>query len=179
MAPSRPEVLHEVADSRQNRSSTSCLFLFHTDSNVGYSIEPAEKLFYEVGLELAGRNPARVHFAFRNLDGGHPRSLPNYFKNIIAYDYFDQDQRNIQLLADYIKQKQIRLVFIYDIQPVDPLFRPLRKAGARVIISFWGAPISSRSPLWKLTLKRLQIVASRSKVDGLIFESNAMADLAI
>ena len=30
------------------------LFLFHTDCNVGYAIEPAEALFYEVGLEIAG-----------------------------------------------------------------------------------------------------------------------------
>ena len=179
MAPGRAEVLHEVADSGQNRSSTSCLFLFHTDSNVGYSIEPAEKLFYEVGLELAGGDPSRVHFAFRNLDDGHPRSLPRNFKNVIAYDYSNQDERNINVLADYVKQKQIRLVFIYDIQPVHPMFRPLRKAGVRAIISFWGAPISSRSPLWKLALKRMQIVSSRSKVDGLIFESNAMADLAV
>jgi glycosyltransferase involved in cell wall biosynthesis len=179
MAASRTGVPHEVTDSGQNPSATSCLFLFHTDSNVGYSIEPAEKLFYEVGLELAGGDTSRVHFAFRNLDGGHPRSLPSNFKNLIAYDYSDLSQHNIRMLADYVKQKQIHLVFIYDIDPVQPLFRPLRKAGVRAIISFWGAPISSRAPFWKLALKRLQIVASRSKVDGLIFESNAMADLAI
>ena len=34
-------------------------------------------------------------------------------------------------------------------------------------------------PLWKLRLKKLEVAFSRSKVDGLIFESQAMADLAI
>ena len=179
MAASRTEVPCEVTRSSRDLSATSCLFLFHTDSNIGYSIEPAEKLFYEVGLQLAGGDSSRVHFAFRNLTGGHPRSLPDNFKNLIAYDYSNRDERNIQLFADYVRQKQIRLVFIYDIQPVHPLFKALRKAGVQAIISFWGAPIASRAPLWKLALKRLQIVASRSKVDGLIFESKAMADLAI
>ncbi|MFY9532287.1 MAG: glycosyltransferase family 4 protein [Candidatus Acidiferrales bacterium] len=163
----------------RNVPATPCLFLFHTVSNVGYAIEPAEALFYEVGLEIAGGDPSRVHFGFRNLDGGHPRSLPDSFKNLIAYDYSNRDPRNIRRLADYVKQNQIRLVVFYDIQPVDRLFRPLRKAGVRTIVSYWGAPISSRMPLWKLALKRLEVTLSRSKVDGLIFQSKAMADLAI
>jgi glycosyltransferase involved in cell wall biosynthesis len=159
--------------------SVPCLFLFHTDSNIGYSIEPAERLFYDVGLEIAGGDPSHVHFAFRSLEPGPPRSLPRGFGNVIAYDHFDVDPRNIQKLADYVKQNRIRLVVIYDIQVVHPLFRPLRMAGAHAIISFWGAPISSRMPLWKLVLKRLEVLLSRSKVDGLIFESQAMADLAV
>lgn len=158
---------------------SASLFLFHTVSNVGYAIGPAEALFYEVGLEIAGGDPSRVHFGFLSLDGGQPRSLPDSFKNLIAYNYCDRDPRNIQRLADYVKQNQIRLVVIYDIQPVDPLFRSLRKAGVRTIVSYWGATISSRMPQWKLTLKRLEVALSRSKVDGLIFQSKAMADLAI
>ena len=81
--------------------------------------------------------------------------------------------------AEYVRKNQFQLVLIYDIQPVDPLFKPPRKAGARTIISSWGAPIASRAPGWKLALKRLQIVLSRSKVNGVIFESQAMADLGI
>jgi hypothetical protein len=60
MAASRTEFPHEVTDSGQNLSATSCVFLFHTGSNVGYSIEPAEKLFCKVGLELAGGDASRV-----------------------------------------------------------------------------------------------------------------------
>jgi glycosyltransferase involved in cell wall biosynthesis len=154
------------------------LFLFHTGSNVGYAIAPLETLFYEVALEITG-DPSRVHFGYRNFDRGQPRTLPTSFKNLIAYDYFNQDPRNIRYLADYVKHKQICLVVILDIQPIDPLFKPLRGAGAGTIVTYWGATISSRMPQWKLALKRLQVATSRSKVDGLIFESKAMADLAI
>lgn len=171
----------DSASPKCNRGSDliASLFLFHTVSNTGYAIAPLEALFYEVALEIAADDPSRVHFAYLKLDNGHPRSLPTDFKNLITYDYSDQDPRNIGRLADYAKQNQIRLVVILDIQPIDPLFRPLRKAGVRTIISYWGAPISSRMPLWKLVLKRVQVVVSRSKVDGLIFESKAMADLAL
>ncbi len=157
----------------------SSLFLFHTHSNVGYAIAPAEALFFDLGVELAGGDASRVHFGFQSLDGGHPRSLPATFKNVIAYDYFDRDPANIRRLADYAKQNQIQLVAMYDAQPIDPLFKSLHRAGVRTIISYWGATISSFSPLWKLTLKRVQIALSGSKLDGLIFQSKAMADLAI
>ncbi len=160
-------------------SGTASLFLFHTGSNVGYAIEPAEALFFKIGLDIAGGNTARVHFGFRNLDRGHPRSLPSDFTNVIAYDYSNLDPDNIQRLAEYVREHEIRLVVIYDIQPLHPMFRPLRKAGVKAIVSYWGAPISSRSPFWKLVLKRIQIKVSRSKVDGLIFQSKAMADFAI
>ncbi len=168
-----------VESLRPMMQAVSSLFLFHTVSNVGYSIEPAERLFYDVGLDLAGGNPSLIHFAFKDLEGGHPRSLPKGFENVIAYDYADRDPGNINRLAEYVSRREIKLIFIYDIQPIDPLFKPLRRAGVRAIISFWGAPISSRAPLWKMTLKRLQINLSRSKVDGLIFESQAMADLGV
>jgi glycosyltransferase involved in cell wall biosynthesis len=169
---------HNSSAAVRNIPATPCLFLFHTDSNVGYAIEPAEALFYEIGLEIAGSDPSKVHFGFQNLDG-HPRGLPSSFKNLIAYDYYKPDPHNIRWLADYVKQHQIGFVVIYDIQPVDRLFKPLHKAGVRAIVSYWGAPISSRMPRWKLALKRLEVALSRSKVDGLIFQSKAMADFAI
>jgi glycosyltransferase involved in cell wall biosynthesis len=155
------------------------LFLFHTDSNVGYSIAALERVFYEVALEIAAGDPAHVHFGYRSFDNGRPESLPSDFKNLIACDFSDRDPRRIRWLADYVEQNQIRLVVIFDIQPVDPLFRSLRHAGVTTILAYWGAMISSRMPRWKLALKRLLLVLSRSKVDGLIFESKAMADLAI
>jgi len=159
--------------------AVASLFLFHTPSNGGYAIARAEKLFYEVGIELAGGDESQVHFGFRDLETGPPLSLPSTFKNAIAYDYSKHEPQRIRWLADYVRKNRIRLVVIYDIQPVDPLFRALHKAGVRAIVSYWGASISSRMPLWKLVLKRTQIVLSMSKVDGLIFQSQAMADLAL
>jgi glycosyltransferase involved in cell wall biosynthesis len=160
-------------------TTVSSLFLFHTPSNGGYAIARAEKLFYEVGIELAGGDESQVHFGFRDLEGGHPSSLPATFKNVIAYDYSNHDSENIRWLAEYVRRNGIRLVMMYDVQPTGPLFRSLHKAGAQAIVSYWGATISSRMPLWKLALKRLQVVLSTSKVDGLIFQSQAMADLAL
>jgi glycosyltransferase involved in cell wall biosynthesis len=160
-------------------SCTSSLFLFHTHSNIGYAIAPLESLFYEIGLEIAAGDKSRVHFGYRGLDNGHPRSLPAEFTNLIAYDYFNRDPLNIQHLAEYVRHNEIRLVVLFDMQPVDPLFRALHKAGAKAIIGYWGAPISSPMPTWKLLLKKLQVASSRSKADALIFESRAMADLAI
>jgi glycosyltransferase involved in cell wall biosynthesis len=159
--------------------AASSLFLFHTVSNVGYSIERAERVFYDLGLELSGGDPSKIHFAFKTLEGGIPRSLPPSFRNVIAYDFSNTGATNIGALAQYVKANGIDLVFIYDIQPVDPLFRPLREAGVRTILSFWGAPIASYAPSWKLALKQWQIRVSHSKVDGLIFESRAMADLGV
>jgi glycosyltransferase involved in cell wall biosynthesis len=157
----------------------SSLFLLHVGSNVGYAIGPLETLFHEVGRELGGGDPKRVHFGYRSLEGGHPRSLPPDFANVFAFDFSDTSPRNLARGAAYVERHGIRLVVIFDIQPVHPLFRPLRRAGATTILSYWGAPISSRMPAWKLALKRLEVATSRSRLDGLIFESQAMADLAV
>jgi glycosyltransferase involved in cell wall biosynthesis len=160
-------------------SPIASLFLFHTHSNTGYAIAPLESLFYKIGLELAAGNRSRVHFGYRSLDNGHPRSLPSEFTNLIAYDYFNRDPLNIRRLAEYVHHNQIRLIVIFDMQPVDPLFRALHNAGAKAIVGYWGATISSPMPGWKLLLKKLQVALSRSKADGLVFESRAMAELAL
>ncbi|MCI0628015.1 MAG: glycosyltransferase family 4 protein [Acidobacteria bacterium] len=157
----------------------SSLFLIHFGSNVGYAMTPLETLFYETGLAIGGGDPHRVHFGYRDLDSGHPRSLPQDFTNVIAFDFTDASPGNIERLAAYVSQHHIRLVLIFDIQPVHPLFRPLRQAGVKTILSYEGAPISSLMPAWKLALKRLQVATARSRVDGLIFESKAMAELAV
>jgi glycosyltransferase involved in cell wall biosynthesis len=163
----------------EDRARISSLFLFHTPSNVGYAIGLAEALFFQIGLEMAGGDASLVHCGFRSLEGGRPRSLPNDFKNIIACDYINQNRGNVQLLAEYVKQNRIDLVVMYDAQPTGPLFKALREAGARAIISYWGATISSMMPGWKLALKKLELALSRSKVDGLIFQSQAMADFGL
>jgi glycosyltransferase involved in cell wall biosynthesis len=162
-----------------DESPISSLFLFHTHSNTGYAIGPLESLFYEIGMEIAAGDQSRVHFGYRSLENGPPRSLPAEFTNLIAYDYFNRDPLNIRWLAEYVKHNNIRLVVIFDVQPVDPLFRALHRAGAKAIIGYWGTTISSLMPGWKLLLKKLQVTVSRSKADGLIFESRAMAELAL
>jgi len=155
------------------------LFILQFGSNVGYAIAPLETLFYEVGLEIGGGDPHRVHFSYPSLKRGPPRSLPQDFTNVIIFDFLDTAPPNLQRLGAYVEDHSIRLVVIFDIQPVHLLHRALRKAGATTILGYYGAPISSLMPLWKLPLKRLQVAMSSSKVDGLIFESHAMADFAV
>ena len=169
----------EIEDRDLTRLQIPSLFLFHLGSNPGYAISPTEKLFYSVGLELACGDPSLVHFGYRNLDRGQPKTLPEQCTNVIAFDFSDRDLHNIQRLAAYVERNKIRLLVIYDIQPAHPLFRQVRRAGVRTILAFYGSEISSLMPWWKLTLKKLLFAMSRSKVDGLIFESRAMADLAI
>jgi len=156
----------------------SSLFILHFGANTGYAIAPLEELFFDTGLELAGGDVGRVHFAYPNFDKGYPTNLPQGLKNLLKFDFKHPEREAINDLAKYVQAHEIRLVLAFDIQPIHAMFRPLRKSGVRAILAYWGAPISSRMPLWKLTIKRLQIALSRSKVDGLIFESQAMADLA-
>jgi glycosyltransferase involved in cell wall biosynthesis len=174
----RTHSARRVRRSSLKADPVSSLFILHTGSNVGYAIAPLETLFYEIGMDLADHDARRVHLAYRSLTGGFPRSLPSDFGNVIAYDFTDTGPGNVARLAAYVKQHAIRLVLIFDIQPVHPLFRRLRRAGATTILAYWGAPISSPMPSWKLLLKKIQLAVSPSKVDGLIFESQAMAALA-
>lgn len=161
------------------RQKISSLFVIHFGTNVGYAIAPLEILFYEEGLRLSHGNTSMVHFAYANKDKGPPDTLPSDFSNYIAYDINDESKSNIESLVSYVRAKNIRLVMFFDVKPTSPLFRALRSAGAKVLLSYYGAPVSSVMPWWKLLIKKGLIALSRSKLDGLIFESYAMADLAI
>jgi glycosyltransferase involved in cell wall biosynthesis len=154
------------------------LFILHCGSNTGYAIEPLERLFFEAGLFFTDGNPAHIHFAYPEIDKGPSRCLPAGFKNIICFNAKDKSKSNLKIIAEYCRQHEIKFVLIFDIQPVHPLHRVLRKSGVETIMSYHGAPISGLMPLWKLTLKKLQVALSRSRLDGLIFESEAMAHFA-
>jgi len=162
---------------------TPSLFLIPFGSNTGYAITAYETLFYRAGVELAKGKESHVHFAYRGFQRGHPTSLPTDFSNLIEVDFSVTQSRAgmetmIRRAAKYVNQHGIRFVVFLDVQPIHPMFRPLRHAGASIIVAYWGAPISSLMPAWKLFLKRLEISLSRSRLNGLIFESHAMARLA-
>lgn len=156
----------------------SSLFLLHAGTNTGYAIGALETLFFEAGLELADGNPEMVHFGYPDLDGGAPGSLPRDFPNVIKFSFADTRPQNVACLCDYVRDHGIGLVVLFDAQARHPLYAPLRAAGVRTIISYWGAPISSLNPWWKLVLKRLEMRWAPSTIDGLIFESYAMAATA-
>lgn len=161
----------------------SSLFLIPFGTNVGYAIAALESLFFAAGVELADGDASSVHFAYSGFQKGHPCSLPSSFTNLVELNYSTALSRkalqaNITCAADYVRKHGIRFVMFFDIQPVHPIFMPLRRAGATAIVSYWGAPMSSLMPGWKLALKRLEVALSRSRLDGLIFESEAMAQTA-
>jgi glycosyltransferase involved in cell wall biosynthesis len=120
-----------------------------------------------------------VHFAYQDFRGGRPKALPPDFENLIEFDISDHRPENFERLCGYVKQRSITFVFIFDVQPVHPIFRCLRQSGVKAIVAYIGAPISAVMPAWKLALKRVEVELSRSKLDGMIFESHAMADLAV
>lgn len=157
----------------------SSLFVIQFGSNVGYAIAPLETLFYEIGLRLAKGNDNLIHFAYRDLTKGHPKSLPEAFKNVFAFDACNGSPQSAEALSGYVQTHNIRFVMFFDVDPVAPLFRKLRSAGAITLLSYYGAPVSSVMPLWKVAIKRFLLWCSGSKLDGLIFESQAMADFAI
>jgi glycosyltransferase involved in cell wall biosynthesis len=159
--------------------SLASLFVFHCCPNTGYAIAPLEKLFYEAGLDLAGEDSRHVHFGYPSLGIGPPTNLPAGFANFVEFDTRVTNPRHFQSLTEYVKKNGVRFALFFDVQPVHPVFRWLRRAGVGTILAYHGAPISGRMPSWKLMLKKMQVNFSRSKVDGLIFESQAMADLAI
>lgn len=79
-----------------------------------------------------------------------------------------------------MREHDIRFAMLLDIQPVSHVVSPLRQAGVRCVVSYWGAPISSPVSGVRLWLKRAGVrLAGPRRVDSLIFESQAMADLAV
>ncbi len=156
----------------------STLAILRWPSNVGYAIAPLERLFVEAGLALAGGDAGRVHMAYSSLSGGPPTSMPPGFANVSELDLNDTSTNQLARVEETIRGWGIDLVITFDMQPEHPVYRVMRRAGVSTIVSYWGAPMSSMMPRWKLALKRLQLAVSQSRLDGLIFESRAMADFA-
>jgi glycosyltransferase involved in cell wall biosynthesis len=151
----------------------SSLFVSPWESNPGFAISLYEKMCARAGIELAGGDPARVHFAFSSLAGGPPRNLPD---GVVTFpSAFARTAASEGELSDYVRDRGIELVQLLDFNITDPLTAKLRKVGARTMVSYWGAPISGPQPRWKYLLKRFHVALSRSRLDGLIFESQAMA----
>lgn len=151
------------------------LVFFHCASNTGYAIESYERSFFEMARRVTG-DQQRVHFAFTSLAPGRPRSLPQGFENIIAFDSRDASAESRRRITDYIRAHNIEFAFGID-QPVSlPTYADMRAAGLRRLISYQGAPMSSLNSGLKLMLKRLDVLLrGRNGPDFYLFESKAMA----
>jgi glycosyltransferase involved in cell wall biosynthesis len=155
----------------------SILIYIPYPSNVGYAIKLLESVFFEMSREVFS-NDRQIHFLYKNLSGGFPKFLPPAFSNILSIDNQFCSSK-INQISSYIKQHSISILFGLDLPVKHILYKPLRRAGLKIIISYWGAPMSDFSPAYILFLKKLQVFCCRSKPDHFIFESKNMAMSAI
>jgi len=169
----------DASGTRTAEQKIASLFVMPFGTDTAYALGPLARTFYEVGVELAGGDPQLVHFGYPDFLGGHPHTLPADFKNFVQFDFRDMSSASLRRASDYARSHQIKFVLIFDIQPTRPVFRQLHKAGVRAAVAYWGAPICSLMPSWRLMIKRIGFALARSRADGLIFESQAMADLAL
>lgn len=155
------------------------MFIFlHRGSNYGYAIAPLETTFYRMAQVIL-KDEQKIHYAYTDLKKGFPQSLPPKFQNVIAFDPTDSTKQNAALIYNYIRKNEIHTAFGFD-QPVQrPIYKVMRKAGIRTLVTYWGAPMSSLNSGLKLLLKKVEVAIRRYKPDHYIFESRAMAETAI
>lgn len=155
------------------------IFIFlHRGSNYGFAIAPLETTFFKMALSLV-EDERRIHFGYPDLSKGFPLSLPADFKNVIAFDATDGSEAASSKISRYIRSHEVDIAFGFD-QPVQrPIYKALRRAGARTFVSYWGAPMSSLNRGLKLRLKKWEVALRRYRPDHFIFESQSMADTAV
>lgn len=147
-------------------------------SNCGYAIAPLEETFFEMARTITG-DAGAVHFAYRDLQGGWPRTLPPGFANVVRFDARGDDPEQLAFIADYIRRRDIGVVFGFDLPVQAPSYPVLRQAGVHTLVSYWGAPMSSLNRGVKLLIKRMEVRMRRSQPDRYIFESEAMRRTAV
>jgi glycosyltransferase involved in cell wall biosynthesis len=153
------------------------LVMMHVPANTGYAIAPLERLFYSILLKLSSADQQAVHFAYTPPLNAHPDTLPPNTP-VLVFDRRDKSAQNIDKLTQYVALNQIKFVLIFDGQPTSALYGALRRAGVQRLIAYWGAEISPPNSGLRLLMKRIEVMLSKSKLDGLVFESRAMARLA-
>lgn len=149
------------------------LLLFHCPTNTGYAIEALERTFHSMALRLT-RDERQVFYGYPSLDGGHPSHLPDNFSRVYLMNSTASDPKSLADARDLVRRSDIRLVFAFDLRINAPLLGALRAGGARAIISYWGASISSPYPWWLRPVRKVQYLMARNRPDHFIFESDGM-----
>jgi glycosyltransferase involved in cell wall biosynthesis len=145
--------------------------------DIGFAIGRLISSFYQMALRLTG-SARDVHFSFRSIGEKRSPHLPPGFCNLLEFDYREYSRDQDAKLADYIEHHRIHTIFALDMRVNAPWRKTARRAGARYIVSYWGAPMSS-IVLWKLPLKKLEVALTAGKPDRFIFESEAMREAAV
>ncbi|MDO9182498.1 MAG: glycosyltransferase family 4 protein [Bacteriovorax sp.] len=154
------------------------LVFFHCSSNTGYAIGRLETVFFDMALNLT-KDVKKIHFGYPDFNGGASSFLPSDFNNIIKFNSADSDPKSLKTIQSYIMDNKIEVVLGFD-QPVSrPAYSVMRRAGIKLFVSYWGAPMSSINHGIKLLFKKIEVRLKKTRPDHFIFESNAMAETAV
>lgn len=149
------------------------LLLFHCRSNTGYAIGSLERVFHGMAKRLV-KDEERIFYAYPSLSGGVPAHLPPTFSRLREVDPGTTDVSALRSVTAWVRAHDIRIVHAFDLPIQRPILKALRRGGVRVIISYWGASISSVYPWWLRPARKLQFLTARNRPDHFIFESEGM-----
>ena len=142
----------------------SILIMLHCDEATGYAISSLEFVFLNAARQ-AGFGDDNIFWSFKN-------TVTKNDSHIIKCDYYDS--RDHQQLPSFIQSNNIKLALAFDLGFPCPVIAPLKNAGVKHIISYFGAGMSSINSGIKLLLKKLECQIRKNKPDMFIFESEAM-----
>jgi len=153
------------------------LVCFHVQANAGYAIEPLEIAFFDVATSIVG-SEGHIHYGYKNFDNGKPRWLNGRTVKLVKLSYDDMNRAQLDKLSTYIKSNNIEHVLAFDLPIGARIIRAFRSGGAKNILSYYGAPMSTINHGIKLLLKRIQVICTIDKPDHFIFESHGMQKTA-
>jgi len=156
-----------VLASKVPVKNSSILFMIHCPQDVGYAIEKLVDVFKNSAL-VAGYTEKQIYFSYTH--------VLNNSANVFQCNY--ADNKDLQNLEKIVAENNINCVVTFDMNYPSRALHTLRKAGIAVLISYWGAKISSVNSGVKLALKKLEWLLRRYKPDKFVFESEAMRKTA-
>lgn len=153
------------------------LFLFHVAAGTGYAIGRHERTFAKVGRSLFG-SLDRVHYGYPKIPERGVKTIEGLGVKALQFDAGSESAQEQERVLDYVRQNGIEIAIGFD-QPVGRrLYKGLRSAGIRTLVSYWGAPISSENSGLKLLAKKIEVFLTPHKPDHFVFQSDGMQRFA-
>lgn len=150
-----------------NATDDGILLLFHCKQDTGYAIESLEHVFHHAALQ-AGFPDDKICYGYSDLT--QPET-----PRLVQARY---DSSHNEAVRESIQVNNVRSVLAFDLQYPSAIIRELRTAGAKRIVSYWGASMSGLNSGLKLAVKRLEWPLRRYKPDLFVFESEGMRQTA-
>lgn len=147
----------------------SILLMFHCEQNTGYAIKSLEDVFKTAAIQ-SGFHPDNILWSYSKKS--------DHSKNVFEINYYKKsDADNLQKI---IRKHQITTILAFDMPVSTIAAHHAKKAGAKNIISYWGASMSGINTGFKLFLKRIECqLKENSSPDHYIFESIAMKNTGV